>query len=65
MEFVVLLRLVGMMNLNSFCRVHSIFKGKNRTCVISLNMGLYSDIYRLISFKRGMMIEITKLYILI
>ena len=28
-------------------------------------MGLYSDIYRPISFKLGMMIEITMLYILI
>ena len=28
-------------------------------------IGLYSDIYRLISFKLGMMIETTELYILI
>ena len=33
--------------------------------VLSLNIGLCSDIYIQISFKLGMMIEITKLYILI
>ena len=50
--------------------VYSIFKGENPTYVILLgkkttfNIDLYSDIYRLISFKLGMVIETTKFYIL-
>ena len=41
-------------------------KGESRAFVISLNtiyIDLYSDIYRPISFKLGLIIEITKLYI--
>ena len=51
----------------SFYFIHSIFKGENPTHVILLhnfNIGLYSDIYRPISFKLSM-IEATKLYIVI
>ena len=56
----------------NFHLVHLILKGENPACMISLkkkkkknfNVGLYSDIYRLISFKFGMIIQITKLNIL-
>ena len=49
------------------------FKGENPTYFISyspspkqrFNVGLYSDIYRPVSFKLGMMMEASKLYILI
>ena len=74
-----LLRLVDLMNLillwfvfsvptisYSFYRVHLIFKGENPTYVKQhFYIGFYSGIYRLISFKLGVMIEITKLYIFI
>ena len=52
----------------SFYLVHSTFKGDNPTYVISLkyfNIGLYLYIYEPISFKAGMMIETTNVYILI
>ena len=57
----------------SFYLVHSIFKVENPIYVISSkkqkqktwSFDLYSDIYRLISFKFSMAIETTKLYILI
>ena len=39
-----------------------LYEKNNKT---NLNIGLYSDIYRLISFKFGLMIKTTKLYILI
>ena len=56
-----------MMNLIlSLFLVDLIFKGENSTYEEkNFNVGLYSDIYRPISFKLGMMIETTKLYILI
>ena len=61
MEFLVLLKLV------CFLLIHLIFKGEYPTYVISIknkvNVGLYSDIYRPISFTLGVMIETTKLYI--
>ena len=50
----------------SLCLVHSIFKGENPIYTISLKkytISLHLDIYRLISFKFGMMIKTTKLYI--
>ena len=46
----------------SFSLVHLVFKGENPTCYFLLenfNVGLYSDIYRPISFKLGMVIAIT------
>ena len=53
----------------SFDLIHSIIKGENPTCVISyektFDNGLYSDIYRLVSFKHGLMVKITKFCILI
>ena len=53
----------------SFDVVHLIFKGGNLSYMISIKasfyIGLYSDIYRPISFKHGMMIETTKFFILI
>ena len=67
MEFGMLLRLFDVVNL--IFLVHSVFKGEDSTYMISLkkklNIGLYSDIYRLISCKLSMMIETTKLFILI
>ena len=50
----------------NFSIIHSIFQGENPAYMsLYFNVGLYSHIYKLISFKLGMMIEITKLYILI
>ena len=67
-----LLRLVGVMNLMlAFDLFYLIFKGENLTYAISLEkliafiMGLYSNMYRPISLKLGVMIETTKFYILI
>ena len=48
MECVILLRLVGVVNLR---------------LTLNFDMGLYLDNYRPISFKLGLMIETTKLYI--
>ena len=74
MEFSLLLRLVGVMNL---ILVFSwpFNKGENPTYMIlfvwgffmflSLDIDLYSDIYRLVSFKLSMTIETTQLYIFI
>ena len=53
---------------NSFYLVLSIFKGENAIYTISLekfNIGLNSDITNILSVKLGMMIETSKLYILI
>ena len=66
MEFGILLRLVGVMN----CKLIFMRYSKERTllmwfCQQDLNSGLNSHIYRPISFKLGLMIETTKLYILI
>ena len=66
-DFGLMLRLVGLMKL-ILCPVWSIFKGENTAEMIwwkEVNVGLYSDMYRLISFKFGMMIDTTKLYRLI
>ena len=46
--------------------IHAILKGDNHAYVMSSkrkknNVGLYSDIYRLISFRLVMMIKTTKL----
>ena len=69
MEFDILLRLVGVMNLEKNYCVQRIFIGENPFYVILLrkqiNIDEYSNIYRPISFKLGMMIETTKVYILI
>ena len=55
-----------------FDLISSVFKGENPTYFIkkqtnkqkiTFNVGLYWDIYRLISFKLGMMVKTTKLYI--
>ena len=61
-----------MMNLILICIVHSLFNEENPAYVIlflkkkkCFNIGLYSDNYRLVSFKLGMMIETSKLYIFI
>ena len=57
-----------MMNLISFISSIYIFKGGNVTEMIFFcffNIGFFSDIYRLISFKLGMMIETTSLYIVV
>ena len=83
MEFCILLRLVGVMNLILIYLVHLVFKRENRLTPVSissynipfshLSWCLYvillktltlvgtSDIYRLISFKHGLMIETAKL----
>ena len=73
MGFGLLLRLVGLMNSYSLYFVHSVFKGDNSAYVVlfkknknkNLTSGLYSDIYRPVSVKFGIIIEATKLYVLI
>ena len=68
MELGLLLRLGDVMNVILCYLLHSIFKGDNPTWVIfvetDFQVGLYSDFYSLVSFKLYMMIETTKLYIL-
>ena len=67
MEFGMLLRLVGLMNLFSFNLVWSVFKGEDPAEVISskeLTVGWYADICRPISLKLGRMIDSTKVYLL-
>ena len=72
MEIGLLLMLVSMMNLVVILS-QSIFKGENPTYVIwgkktqqpTFNAGLYSDIYRSISFKLCLMKGTTKPCILI
>ena len=63
MEFGLLVRLVSVMNLILYL-VHSIFKGENPNYVISIKkiykIGLYPDIYLLISFKLSRMIGTIK-----
>ena len=69
MELVTLFRLVGVMNLilllsgpyNILAREPYLYNFINK----NINIVLYSNIYRPISLKLGMMIETTKLYILI
>ena len=68
-----LLRLLSVITLIYIYLIHSVFKGGNPVYVISFlkqnkkqpfNVGLYSDIYRPISFKRSVIMS-TKLYTLI
>ena len=69
MEFVVVVRLVGVMNL--VCILPCPFSIQGREPYLHnflgkrIVTGLYSDIFRLVSFKVGMILEITTLYILI
>ena len=65
MEFGILLRLVGMMNVILIYCVHSDFKGENSYEFVKkkIDIGLYLDIYRPVFFKLSVMIETTKLYI--
>ena len=60
-EFGILLRLVDVMNL-ILISSHPFSTGENHT---KFNIGLYSHIYRPISFRFGTLIETTMLYILI
>ena len=64
MEFGILWRLVGIMNV--ILNLSRPFNNQGNYFVTeNFNIGLYLDIQRPISFKLGTMIEITKLYILI
>ena len=72
MEKGLLLRLVGVMNHILINFMLSICYSRKTTLLVQVrkrtkpfNIGLYSDIYRLISYSLGKMIEVTKLYILI
>ena len=75
MEFGILVRLVGVMKLVLIaCRTFIIqmrtylcgYAKKNKqTNKQNFYVGLYSDVYRPISFKLGLIIETTKLYILV
>ena len=78
MEIDILLRLVGVMNLSFFLSRPFSFQGRNPYLCdfvkktkqnnnkkhTHLNVGLYSDIYRPIFFKLGMVIETTDSYTL-
>ena len=68
MEFGVLSRLVGVMNL--ILILSHLFKGEDLTCMISFSkkkkyIGLYSDIYWPISCRLCIIVETNELYILI
>ena len=67
MKFVVLLRLVDVLNFILIYVVHAVFEGENTTYMILLKkkIGLYSEIYGRISFERDRMVKTTMLYILI
>ena len=69
MEFSILLRLVGVTIFTFILSCLSNIKGREPSYLISflkqINFGLHSDIHILVSFKLGMMIETSKLYILI
>ena len=69
-EFGMLLILVGVMNLILILSCPFNIQGREPNLYDfvkkkNFNVGLYSDIYRLISFKLCMLIKTTKLYILI
>ena len=65
MEFGVLLRLCGVTNFMLIVSHSLNIQGRDAYLYdfinINFNIGLYSDIYRPVSFKLGMMIESTKL----
>ena len=70
-EFAILLRLVGVMNLILILSHPFSIQGREpNSCDFiekrkKINVFLYSDIYGSVSFRLGLMIKITKLYILI
>ena len=59
MEFTLLLRFISLIKLNLVYPVASTLKGENS------NVGLHSDIYRLVSFKPGMKIDNSELFSLV